>query len=411
MLGLRTGQSRAVALAASVIFAVAAASPALADPAAPNANPPDTIGGTQLGYHHRTVMLGLGAAPLPKVWAETWILADAATGAVLAQKSSHVQRAPASTLKMLTALAVMPNTEPTDTTIATKRAAYTYGSRVGLRPGRAYTMDQLWYAVFLPSANDAAIAVAQANGGVRKTLDEMNAIAYRLQARDTVARTPNGLDAPGQVSSAYDLALFARAGMAMPEFSTYAGASRAMFPDVRGKGEHPIYTTNRLLRHGYEGMTGVKTGFTTQAGRTYVGSATRGGRTLIVTLMGIHEASETAARKLLDWGFANADKVSPIGQLVDALDPNDPNASPSGSPSGSPETSPSATASIEPSPMGSTQRRASSLVVTSDPPGVSLAVLWGAGFVAAGAGIASLVSRRRRHLNTPPDRTEPSDPA
>jgi D-alanyl-D-alanine carboxypeptidase (penicillin-binding protein 5/6) len=372
-----------LAFAASVmLLAVGAASPALAE----------TIGGEQLASHHRTVTLGVGADPLPKVWAETWILADAGTGAVLAQKGSHVQRAPASTLKMLTALAVMPNTEPTDTTVATKKAAYTYGSRVGLKPGKTYTLDQLWYAVFLPSANDAAIAVAQANGGVGKTIDEMNAIAYRLQARDTVAKTPNGLDTPGQVSSAYDLALIARVGMAMPEFSHYTGTSRAMFPDVRGKGEHPIYTTNRLLRHGYEGMTGVKTGFTTRAGRTYVGSATRGGRTLIVSLMGIHEASETAARKLLDWGFANADKVASVGQLVTALDPNDPNATPSPTAAGGTGPTPI------PIPSTDKSRSATTLVATADPAGVSMAVLWGAGLVAAGAACASLIAavRRRR---------------
>ena len=151
----------------------------------------DTIGGDRLASTHRTVDLLPGADPLPEVWAETWIIADATTGHVLAQKGSHVRRAPASTLKMLTALTVLPVTSPQTTVVATKKAAYTYGARVGLRPGRSYSLDDLWYAVFLPSANDAAIAVAQANGGVRKTLREMNAVAARLQANDTVARTPN----------------------------------------------------------------------------------------------------------------------------------------------------------------------------------------------------------------------------
>jgi serine-type D-Ala-D-Ala carboxypeptidase (penicillin-binding protein 5/6) len=277
----------------------------------------DTVGGEALASTERTVSLTPEAERLPKVKAETWLLADATTGEVLAQKGSHVRRAPASTLKMLTALAVMPQTPPETTYVATPTAAYTYGSRVGLKPGRTYTVDQLWYAVFLPSANDAAIAVAEANGGVRKTVAEMNAIAAQLNALDTVARTPNGLDRPGQVSSAYDLALIARAGMQRPDFAKYAGTARAEFPNVKGKRSHPIYTTNRLLLHGWKGMTGVKTGFTTHAGRTYVGEATRNGRTLIVTLMGIHESSEYAAKKLLSWGFANADKVTPIGRLVD----------------------------------------------------------------------------------------------
>ena len=224
-------------LAALTLVASVAASPALAD----------TVGGERLASTHRTVSLLPGGDALPDVWAETWIIADAKTGEVLAQKGSHVPRPPASTLKMLTALTVLPRTSPDETYVATERAAGIYGARVGLKPGRTYTLDQLWYAVFLPSANDAALAVAEANGGVKKTIKQMNQLADVLQAHDTVARTPNGLDRPRQVSSAYDLALIARAGMDREDFSTYAGTKRAMFPDVKGKGSHPIYTTNRLL--------------------------------------------------------------------------------------------------------------------------------------------------------------------
>jgi D-alanyl-D-alanine carboxypeptidase (penicillin-binding protein 5/6) len=380
MLRLHRGHSRIAALAGAALLLVGVAAPAAAE----------TVGGEGLASSHRTVTLLPGADPLPDVWAQTWILADATSGAVLAQKASHVRRAPASTLKMLTALAVMPNTSPTDTYRATKKAAFTYGSRVGLKVGKVYTLDELWYAVFLPSANDAAIAVAQANGGVGETIEQMNAIAATLQARDTVAKTPNGLDAPGQTSSAYDLALIAREGMKRTDFAHYAGRSRADFPNQRGKGRHPIYTTNRLLRHGYDGMTGVKTGFTSRAGRTYVGSATRNGRTLIVALMGIHEASETAARKLLDWGFANATQVTPVGQLVAPLAPGESQPTASAPPSASTAATPDGSRSSgEP-------RRTSSVVAASEPTGVSTAMLWGAGIVAACAAIASLIAARRR---------------
>ena len=78
------------------------------------------------------------------------------------------------------------------------------------------------------------------------------------------------------MSSAYDLALIARAGLARADFARYASTVTAQFPDVKGKGSHPIYTTNRLLLHGWRGAIGVKTGFTSQAGRTYVGAATAG---------------------------------------------------------------------------------------------------------------------------------------
>lgn len=281
----------------------------------------DTLGGDQLAATGRTVALQPGADPLPPVKAASWVLADATTGEILAHKGAHVQRPPASTLKMLTALTVLPRVPADAEYVATARAAGTYGSRVGLKVGRAYTLDQLWYAVFLPSANDAAIAVAEANGGVRRTVRQMNDVAQELRALDTVARNTSGLDAPGQVSSAYDLALMARAGLKREDFAHYAGTARARFPDVKGRGSHRIYTTNRLLLHGWKGVIGVKTGFTSKAGRTYVGAARRGGRTLIVTLMGITESSEQAARELLAWGFANADRVLPVGVLVEPGSP------------------------------------------------------------------------------------------
>ena len=281
----------------------------------------ETLGGEGLATTARTVSPLPGADPLPRVKAATWVLADAETGEVLAHKGAHVRRPPASTLKMLTALTVLPRV-PADTVyVATPRAANTYGARVGLRVGKRYTMDQLWYAVFLPSANDAAIAVAEANGGVKRTVRQMNDLAYDLRALDTVARNTNGLDAGGQVSSAYDLALIARAGLEREDFARYASTVKARFPDVKGKGTHAIYTTNRLLLHGWKGAIGVKTGFTTKAGRTYVGAATRGGRTLIVSLMGIRESSEEAAKRLLRWGFANADRVEPVGMLVEKGSP------------------------------------------------------------------------------------------
>ena len=289
-----------------------------------------TIGGDGLASPEITVQPLPDAAPLPDVKAETWIIADATTGQVLAAKGAHVQRPPASTLKTLLALTVMPKHSPEETWTAGPKMDRIAGSRVGLAPGRAYTLDQLWYAVFLPSANDAAVAVAKINGGVGSTVAQMNETAQRLQAYDTVAKTPNGLDEPGQVSSAYDLALIARAGLQRPDFAKYAGTTQYPFPDRIGTGSHTIVTTNRLLLHGFPGMIGVKTGFTTKAGRTYVGAVRRGDTTIIVSMLGIHESTEQAAKKLFAWAFKNDDKVTPIGALVTpvagtpacALDPN-----------------------------------------------------------------------------------------
>ena len=123
----------------------------------------DVLGGGRLGESGPVADLTAGAAPLPKVKARTWVLADATTGEVLAAKKAHKERRPASTLKTLTALTLLPELDPQATWIGTAKAQNTYGTKVGIRQGREYTVDQLFYGLMLPSGNDAAIAPAKAN--------------------------------------------------------------------------------------------------------------------------------------------------------------------------------------------------------------------------------------------------------
>ena len=311
-------------VAASLLTGLGATVPAAAltqatDPASPTVQ--TSIGGQQLAQKGKQVNPLPGAEGLPDINAKAWVIADAQTGAILASKNAHLQRAPASTLKMLTALTTLPNLDVKATYTAKKKDVYADGTRVGLIAGKAYPIDDLFYALFLKSGNDAAKAIARANGGVKETVAQMNAVAASLQAYDTVAKTPSGLDRPGQLSSAYDLALIARAGLARADFSHYASTLKHEFPTWKGKKQRKqstftIYTQNRLLLRGVKGTIGVKTGFTTDAGRTFVGAATRGGKTLIVALLGVTEHTDVAAEKALDWGFANAGKVQPVGELV-----------------------------------------------------------------------------------------------
>ena len=281
------------------VLAVFGARPAAADPPVGYTS----IGGEQLMAPGRQVNLGPGAKPLPDIRATSWVLADANTGEILAAKSAHLQRAPASTLKTLTALTVLPQVSLDQLYVATTGDANTYGSRVGLIAGKTYTIGDLLHGLMLPSGNDAALALARANGSVPRTVAQMN---------------PSGLDAPGQLSSAYDLALFGRATLALPEIVDIASTERYEFP-WRGQRTRTIYNENRLLLSDYPGVIGLKTGYTTNAGRTFIGMARRGDRTLVVALMGIHEASADAARKALTWGFKNQEFVTPVGVLVDPL--------------------------------------------------------------------------------------------
>jgi D-alanyl-D-alanine carboxypeptidase (penicillin-binding protein 5/6) len=169
------------------------------------------------------------------------------------------------------------------------------------------------------SGNDAADALAEAGGGVRHTVRLMNDEARHLQALDTVARTPSGLDAPGEHTSAYDLALIARAGLAMPDFRHYISIVKSSLPAPHHK-HFQIYTHNQLLTT-YRGTIGVKNGYTVAASGTYIGAATRGGHTLIVTLLHAQPYFWDEARSLLNWGFRAEGHVLPIGTLVGPAQP------------------------------------------------------------------------------------------
>src|SRR5512144_1861293 len=143
----------------------------------------------------------------------------------------------------------------------------------------------------------------------------MNERARQLGALDTVARTPSGLDVAGQTSSAYDLALIARAGLGLPEFRRYVATRRADFPAPGGR-RFEIYTHNRLLVR-YPGALGVKNGFTSTARASFVGAARRGDRTLVVTLLRAQPRVWDEAARLLDWGFTAGARARPVGTLVE----------------------------------------------------------------------------------------------
>jgi len=254
------------------------------------------------------------------VAASAFVIADAGTGQVLAAKDPHGWYRPASTLKMLTAVTLIPLLNPDATVVASKQATSTVPNVVGLVAGRAYKISDLFTALLTISANDAAIALTQATGSFGEGMSLINAEARHLQADDTVAVDPNGLDAPGQHTSAYDLALIARQALKLPAFLKYDQTMSARFVVARRKAVE-LFNQNSLLTT-YPGAVGGKIGWTSAAGATYVGMATRHGVTLIVTLLHCPALTEiTSAKKLLNWGFAAEGKVTPVGTLVGPLLP------------------------------------------------------------------------------------------
>jgi D-alanyl-D-alanine carboxypeptidase (penicillin-binding protein 5/6) len=256
-------------------------------------------------------------------------VADAGTGEVLAAHDAHRRLPPASTLKTLFALTVLPalpggiQHKVKEEELAGIGAG---SSLVGVAEGRTYRIADLWRGVFLNSGNDAVHVLAALNGGWRTTAVRMQAKARALGARDTHVRSPDGYDTPGQVSSAYDLAVFGRAGLRNADFARYCGTAEARFPGGGGW-SYGIRNTNRLLTgadgvEAYPGLIGVKNGYTSNAGNTLVAAARHGGRTLVATVMNPQAGGGFAvyeeARELLDWGFAAAGRVDPVGSL-DAL--------------------------------------------------------------------------------------------
>ncbi|MBT2396583.1 hypothetical protein [Streptomyces sp. ISL-100] len=291
-----------------------------------------TVGGTQLGQPGTQVELGPGSPILPKeLSARSWIVADAESGDVLAAHNSHWRLPPASTMKMLFADTVLPKLPKTQVYKVkdTDLAGIGEGSSlVGIKEKHTYTVHDMWLGVFLKSGNDAVHVLAEMNGGMKKTVRDMQAHAEELQALDTTVVSPDGYDAKGQVSSAYDLTLIARSGMQKKDFREYCSTASAIFPgEKRGKKRETfeIQNTNRLLTgtpdiEPYKGMAGVKNGNTTHAGATFTGVAQRGDKVLLVTVMNPsakegHAVYKEAAR-LLDWGFEASGKVTPVGELV-----------------------------------------------------------------------------------------------
>ncbi|WP_329216655.1 D-alanyl-D-alanine carboxypeptidase [Streptomyces sp. NBC_01485] len=330
------------------------------------------------------------AAPPAKLTARAWLLADHDSGEVLASYRPHLRVAPASTLKMLfadTLLGSFERTERYTVTDADLAGVPSGSSLVGVKAGITYTVEQLWQGVFLRSGNDAVQVLARMNGGVAKTVAEMQARAADLQALDTHVVSPDGYDHKGQLSSAYDLALFARHGLKNADFRAYCGTRTARFPAGGGK-TFEIENTDRLLSGTlgvtpYPGMIGVKNGYTSNAGNTFTGAATRAGRTLVVTVLhpdSGHNAVYEETATLLDWGFAQGSSARAAGTLAEPLSEGGTRVSRSGEGDGD-------------APHAGSQ--ASSADDGSRGPG-GWGVLGGAGGVVALAAGAAYALRRRR---------------
>lgn len=290
--------------------------PKVGDPPAPLPVPAKPMGGDALSGCG--VITAPGTPPVPgDVSAEAWLVADLDTGDVIAARDPHGRHRPASIIKVLTAMQAIRDVPLHKVVPGTEQDAAQEGTKVGVGEGGFYSINDLLHGLLMYSGNDAAHALAMQMGGMETTLNKLNVLAGKLGARDTRVATPSGLDGPGMSTSAYDIGLFYRYAWQNPVFTDIVATRATEFPGRDGAG-YPIENDNKLLAN-YPGALGGKTGYTDDAGQTFVGAANRDGRRLVAVLLrGTRQpiAPWEQAARLLDYGFALAPGTK-VGSLIE----------------------------------------------------------------------------------------------
>jgi D-alanyl-D-alanine carboxypeptidase (penicillin-binding protein 5/6) len=232
------------------------------------------------------------------------LLFDIDTGEVLWRRDPTRVLAIASLTKMMTALVVVDTVPPGAKVPVTREALAYRGSGVGLLPkGKSIAVSTMLHGLLLPSGNDAAIALAQRSSGtVARFVERMNERARAMGLICTHFSSPSGFVDRGNRSCATDLAALGRAVLRERRLAPIVRRRQAVLPFPIKGGRIYLNNNNPLLRTGYRGATGIKTGYTDAAGRCLVATARRGARRLGVVLLDSPDTG-TQARKLLDRGF------------------------------------------------------------------------------------------------------------
>lgn len=240
---------------------------------------------------------------VPTLNARAAILYDATYDRILYEKNSRQKRANASTTKMLTAIVAYEEGNINDIATVSAKAAGTGGSSINLKKGDKVSLDSLINGLLIHSGNDAAVAIAEhITESVEEFSDILNEKAVEIGAKDTHFVTPHGLDEEEHYSTAYDLMLIANYLLKIPYLSNIV-SKKSVEIEVNGY-TRTIGTTNEMLSV-YEGANGVKTGFTSNAGRCLVTSVKRDNRQLISIVLGCDtkKMRTVDSVKLLNYGF------------------------------------------------------------------------------------------------------------
>lgn len=224
-------------------------------------------------------------------------------GQVLWSRSPEESSSIASTTKIMTAIVALENGNLDQQVTVSENAASVGESSASLTAGSQTTLRDLLYAMMVESGNDAAVAVAEGVAGSSDAfVDMMNAKAAELNLHNTHFSNPNGLEQEGHHSCASDLAVLAQYAMRKQDFRDMVG-SKTVTVDL-GHGEETIESTDVLLGS-YDGLIGVKTGFTDEAGYCFVGACNRDGLEIYSVVLGSSDAGSrfTSTRELMDWAY------------------------------------------------------------------------------------------------------------
>lgn len=236
------------------------------------------------------------------------VLMESTTGKILFENNKDEHLPPASVTKVMTMLLILEAVESgrisfSDNVAASERASSMGGTQIYLEPGEVMTVDELFKSVAVPSANDAAVALAEYVAGTEdEFVRQMNVRAAELGMSNTNFTNCTGLfDDNGHYTTAYDLALATRELLKHPIIHEYT----TIWTDSLRNGTFGLANTNKMLRT-YQGMNGMKTGYTQLAGHCLSGTAERNGMTLIAVVLGGPSSKERFAdvASMLDYGFA-----------------------------------------------------------------------------------------------------------
>lgn len=246
--------------------------------------------------------------------AKSAVLMEASTGRVLYENNAHEKLPPASITKVMTELLVLEAIEKGSLSFdekitCSKHASSMGGSDIWLAPGETMTVRDLFKAMAISSANDAAVALGEQVAGTEQAfVNLMNEKAAQLGMKDTHFVNATGLDANGHLTTAYDIALMSRELMRHQQIFSYC---TVWMDSLRG-GKTQLTNTNKLIRF-YQGANGLKTGSTGKAGYCVSAAAKRGNTQLIAVIMGADNSADrfSSAENLLDYGFTNWAVVLP----------------------------------------------------------------------------------------------------